>query len=68
MSRDKVELLLNAMKQNKIKYNKEFSSVIEHGFTDEARESFFEEVIDDMENIVRQGINGDFNRLQSGEI
>ena len=62
MSRDKIELLLNAMKQNKIKYNKEFSSVIEHGFTDEARESFFGEVVSDMEDIVRQGINGEFNK------
>lgn len=62
MNHDKIELLLNAMNANKIKYNKQFSNVIEHGFTDEARESFFEEVIGDMEDIIRQGINGDFNK------
>ena len=62
MNHNKIALLINAMNANKIKYNKQFSSVIEHGFTDEARESLFEEIIDDMENMVRHGINGDFNK------
>ena len=62
MNQNKIQRLISAMNANKIKVNKQFVSVLNHGFSDEARESFFEEVIEDMDEILSRGINGEFNK------
>lgn len=62
MNHQTIERLINIMNANKIKFNKQFKSVLEHGFTDEARENFFEEIIDDLDALLRHGINSEFNK------
>ncbi len=62
MTREKIERLIAVMSSNKIKHNKQFYSVLEHGFPDEARESFFEEVIGDIEDLLIKGVNTEFSK------
>ena len=62
MTHEKIERLIMTMMYNKIKYNKQFDVILERGFSDEAKESFFEEVVSDLETILAKGINGEFNK------
>ena len=62
MSRETVARLTAAMDANKIKYNKEFATALQRGFPDEARAALFEEITGDMDMLIRQGVNSDFNR------
>ena len=62
MNHQTIERLSEIMTANKIKFNKQFTSVLEHGFTDEARETFFEETIDDLDMLLRHGVNSEFNK------
>ena len=62
MNIQKINLVVSAMSANKIKFNKQFESAVAHGFSDEAREAFFEEVVSEMEKILRHGINNQFNK------
>jgi predicted TIM-barrel fold metal-dependent hydrolase len=62
MNHQTIERLSGIMTANKIKFNKQFTSVLEHGFTDEARETFFEETIDDLDALLRHGVNSEFNK------
>ena len=62
MSRETVARLTAAMDANKIKYNKEFATALQRGFPDEARAALFEEITGDMDVLIRQGVNSDFNR------
>ena len=62
MNRANIERLILVMKENKIKYSKEFNNILEHGFTDEARESFFKETAQDLEDVLRHGVNSGFNK------
>ena len=48
MNRANIEHLISIMKENKIKFSREFNNILEHGFTDEARESFFKETVQDL--------------------
>ena len=48
MKREKIERLIKIMNSNKIKFNKEFYSVLEHGFADEASESLFIDTVDNL--------------------
>ncbi len=62
MTHEKIERLIAIMSSNKIKYNKQFRSILEHGFSDEARETFFEEVVAELETLLGKGVNGSFTK------
>lgn len=62
MKQDKIERLITVMKANKIKYDKKFESILDCGFSSEAQEAFFEETVTDLEGILQQGVNGEFNK------
>lgn len=62
MTHEKIERLIMTMMQNKLKYNKQFDIILEHGFSDEAKEAFFEEVVSDLETILAKGINTEFTK------
>lgn len=62
MKQDKIERLITVMKANKIKYDRKFESILDCGFSSEAQEAFFEETISNLEDLLHQGVNGDFNK------
>lgn len=62
MNRETIERLTSAMGANKIKYNKQFSTVLQRGFADEARASLFEEIVEDIDKLIRHGVNSDFTK------
>ena len=62
MTHEKIERLIMTMMYNKIKYNKQFDVILERGFSDEAKESFFEEIVSDLETVLAKGVNGEFNK------
>ena len=42
MTNEKIEKMLSVMISNKIKYNKQFEETLNHGFSNEEKEEFFE--------------------------
>ena len=62
MTRDKLARLLSVMSSNKIKFNRQFEEILEHGFSDEAKETFFEEVIVELSDLLERGVNGEFTK------
>lgn len=53
----RISRLTRVMRENRLKFNKRFERVVDHGFSDVASESFFGEVVDDIERILGYGIN-----------
>ena len=53
----RISRLTRAMRENRLKFNKRFERVIDHGFSDVASESFFGEVVDDIERVLHFAIN-----------
>lgn len=68
MTHEKIERLIMTMMYNKIKYNKQFDVIIERGFSDEAKESFFEEVVSELETILEKGVNSEFTKSMKDAI
>lgn len=62
MSRETVARLTAAMDANRIKYSKQFPTAIQRGFPDEARASLFNEITGDIEQLIRHGVNSEFNK------
>ena len=62
MTHEKIERIIMTMMYNKIKYNKQFDVILERGFSDEAKESFFEEVVSDLETLLEKGVNSEFTK------
>ncbi len=60
MTRKKIENMVAIMTSNGIKYNKQFDSVLQRGFSDEAKESFFLEVLTDLDKVLKVGSSAEF--------
>ena len=50
------------MISNKIKYNKQFEETLNHGFSNEEKEEFFEETLKDLADLLQRGVNGEFTK------
>ena len=62
MTHQELDRLISVMNANTIKYNRHFRDILERGFSDAAEESFFEEVVEEIETILRRGVNCGFSK------
>lgn len=62
MTNEKIEKMLSVMISNKIKYNKQFEETLNHGFSNEEKEEFFEETLKDLSDLLQRGVNGEFTK------
>jgi len=62
VTHQKLEQLIAIMKTNKLRYHRHLGEVLERGFSDEAEESFFEEVMADLESLLIRGVNTTFGK------